>query len=50
MFAPTIVRKGQLHFEWLPRKAMRAVMMMGVLLFASIVVNALIILATASKV
>jgi hypothetical protein len=50
VFAPTVVRKGKPYFEWLSRKAMRAAMMIGALLLASIAVNALIILAIASKV
>jgi hypothetical protein len=50
VFAPTVVRKGQPHFEWLSRKAMRAAMMIGAFLLASITVNALIILAIAAKV
>jgi hypothetical protein len=49
VLAPTVVRKGRLNFEWLSRKAMRAAMMIGALLLASIVVNALIILAIAGK-
>jgi hypothetical protein len=41
VFAPTVVRKGKPYF---------AAMMIGALLLASIAVNALIILAIASKV
>jgi hypothetical protein len=49
VFAPTVVRKGQPHFEWPSRKAIRAAMMIGALSLASIAVNALIILAIAGK-
>jgi hypothetical protein len=47
VFAPTVVRKGQPHFWWPSRNAVRAATMIGALLLASIAVNALIILAIA---
>jgi hypothetical protein len=47
VFAPTVVQKGQPHFAWPSRKAVRAAVMVGALLFASLAVNAFIILATA---
>jgi hypothetical protein len=47
VFAPTIVRKGQPHFAWPSRKAVRAATMIGAFLLASLAVNALIILAIA---
>ena len=47
VFAPTVVRKGQPHFCWPSRKAMRAATIVGALSLASLAVNGLIILAIA---